>query len=105
MSNLGDSGRADLPVEQPPGAGASAYDTVPMEAPPRRRGPLTVVALIVGIGAVLAAAVFAAFALGGDEGSPESAVNKLIDAVNHEDVLGAMEALPPGERDSFKSSV
>ena len=96
--------RADLPVEQPGGEPATETLPVPEPVPPGRR-PLTIVGLVIGIAALIGAAVFAAFAVGGDEGSPESAVNKLIDAVNREDVLGAMEALPPGERDSLKGSV
>ena len=75
------------------------------EPPAARRSAPAIAALTVGIIGLLIAAVFAAVSLAGDDGSPEDAVRKLISAVNDQDVLGVMESLPPGERDSFKGSL
>jgi len=58
-----------------------------------------IVALAVGIIAVLAGAAFAVSQLAGESTSPEKAVEKLFRAVADEDALGVLEALPPSERD------
>jgi len=60
---------------------------------------------LIGVLATLGGAVFAASQIAGDEGSPEKAVEKLLDAASHEDVLGALEAIPPSERDSIKGGL
>ncbi|MCU1346894.1 MAG: hypothetical protein JWL70_3160 [Acidimicrobiia bacterium] len=55
--------------------------------------------------AALGAAAFAVTNVGGSasgSSSPDAAVQKLLDAASHEDILGALDTLPPGERDSFK---
>jgi len=54
---------------------------------------------------VLGAGAFAVANVGGSSSgsdSPEAAVRKLLDAASHEDILGALDTLPPGERDTIK---
>ena len=99
-----------------PGSGASVGDpgfvppppadgTLPMypgAEPPsgRRRTPMRLAAVAVGAIALLAASSFAAYALTRPDGadSPEGAVHQMFGAIDHEDALGVIEALPPGER-------
>ena len=73
---------------------------------PARRGKGKIAAGIVGVGALIAAGAFAVSATqgGGDGGAdtPEAAVQALVDAVNQEDVLGALDVVLPGERDTFR---
>lgn len=76
-------------------------------APPAPRRSRRVVAVAVGIVALLAASAFAVVSItGGDgSGSPEDAVRALLDAGSHEDLIGVMEALPPGERAAIMDPV
>lgn len=82
------------------GGGPPDYPQPPQ--PPARRSRPAVLALAVGIVAVLAGAAFAASQLAGRSTSPEDAVEKLFRAAADEDVLGVLEALPPSERDVLK---
>jgi hypothetical protein len=71
----------------------------------RSRGKL--VAAVVGAAAIVAAGVFAATRVSGDSGSggastPEAAANDFLDALDQEDVLGLVDVLLPGERDTFR---
>ncbi len=98
----------DVQPSEPPGRGALPPYAPPAHAAPapRRRGRF--VAAAVGVVAVVAAAAFAVTSLrGGSDGaeSPEAAVEALMDAIANEDVIGVLEALPPGERDALRSSV
>jgi hypothetical protein len=71
-----------------------------------RRSAGTLVALWIGVLALLGGGIFAVLALAGDdEGTPEEAVQRLFRAVADEDVLGAMAALPPSERDPLREAV
>lgn len=92
-----------------PSAGPVAWEPPPAYssyAPTKKsRSKVGVVAVALGVLATLGGAVFAATQIAGDEGSPEKAVEKLLDAVSQEDVLGALEAIPPSERDSLKGGV
>ena len=87
---------------QPLAAGGASDYTGP--AAPRRPRRM-VVALVVGIVAILGGAAFAVTQLAGESSSPEEAVEKLFQAVADEDVLGVLEALPPSERDVIKGPV
>ena len=70
------------------------------DTPPRRRKGTTV-AVGIGVAVAMVAGVLALATLTSDSGSgtPEAAVRKLADAVANEDVLGALDALVPAERD------
>ena len=76
----------------------------PAAVPKRHRG--RVLGAVVGVAALAVAGGFAVNAMTGssDGGadSPEAAVREFFDAVNDEDVLGAMDVVLPGERRTFK---
>ena len=72
---------------------------------PARRSKAAMVALAVGIVAVLGGAAFAVSQLAGSSASPEDAVEKMFKAAADEDFLGVLEALPPSERDVLKGPV
>lgn len=81
----------------PPWDGAPPPYVAPAPPPPRRRRwmPVAVVAAV----AVLAGGFGIASVLDGDGAdTPEAAVEALFAAVDDEDVIGALEALDPGER-------
>ena len=103
------------PPEQPPSAGppppppptwGAALPTY--AAPPPLPGSSAVVGkrrsraalAILSVTAVLAASTFAIIALSRPDGagSPEEAVQNLFAALEQEDAIGVMEALPPNER-------
>jgi hypothetical protein len=79
-----------------PPAGHALYVAPP--ARKKRRG--RVVVATVAVVAVLAGGTFAAASLASDGGAatPSAAVSGFFDAVDHEDVLGMLDALPAGER-------
>lgn len=85
---------------------APAYAPVETQAPDRPR-PGRLAALWIGLAALLAASLFAVVNLTSSEGpsSPEAAVNKLFEAASNEDIVGALEALPPSERDVMKDDL
>jgi hypothetical protein len=82
----------------------------PVAAAPAPRGRSTgkIVAATVGAVAIVAAGVFAITRLAGDASasggadSPEAAADMLLDALDDEDVLGAVDVLLPGERETFR---
>lgn len=76
----------------------------PASAPakrPRRLAVAAVAVLAVGAGA------FGVLALSAGDGaeSPEAAVEAMFDAMDHEDVIGVLEALEPNERDILRPAV
>jgi hypothetical protein len=93
------------PSGPPAGGGEPPYVSGEGAAPkPRRRRGRLLVAAVVAV-AALGAGAFAVVNVGGSSSgsdSPDAAVRKLLDAASHEDVLGALDTLPPGERESFK---
>jgi hypothetical protein len=100
---------------QPPDPGAARAGipgpTVELEssAPPSapRRSPAVAIAAVVGGAAVFGAAVFGITRLVDDGGAggaatPEEAGLALLTAFENEDVLGMMDVLLPGERETLK---
>lgn len=82
------------------------HDILPETQPLPRRQASAVVALWIGVLALLAGGVFGAvFLAGEDEGTPEQAVQRLFDAIADEDVLGVLAALPPSERDPLRDNL
>jgi hypothetical protein len=83
-----------------PPAGQSWY----VAPPPRKRRRGRAIIATVGAVAVLAGGTFAAVALSGSDGAatPSAAVAGFFDALDHEDVLGMLNALPAGERDALQ---
>lgn len=82
------------------------HDILPETQPLPHRQASAVVALWIGVLALLAGGVFGAvFLAGEDEGTPEQAVQRLFDAIADEDVLGVLAALPPSERDPLRDNL
>jgi hypothetical protein len=73
-------------------------------APPRRRQPRVVGALVA---LAVVAGGFGVVTLTAADGaeSPEAAVRAMFDAIDHEDVIGVIEALDPVERDILRPAV
>jgi hypothetical protein len=96
--------RSDLPTDQP--TDLPFADELPEPEPEKRRSPGSIAALWVGIAALLGAGIFGiAFVAADDEGSPEDAVRRMLNAVADEDIIGVMEALPPSEREPFLDGI
>lgn len=86
-----------VPVTQGTGDGSGG--------PRRSRGKL--IGGLVGVGALVAAGTFAVVSITGNDeqggaASPEEVVTSLAEAVDNEDVLGMIDLLLPGERDTFR---
>lgn len=77
------------------------------EAPPPSGPPWRKAGIAIGVVVALVAGLFglAAITSDGGQGSPEAAVQKLVDALENEDVLGALEAVVPAERAVLKGRV
>jgi hypothetical protein len=101
--------RRYVPPSEPPSSWAPAAEglpEVPTVGPPRRRVPVALIVL--GVLALAGAATFAVTNLVGGKGgggTPDGAVQSLLKAVGNEDVLGVLESLLPGERDSLRQSL
>jgi hypothetical protein len=87
----------------PPGGGQAWY--VP-PAPKKSRKGRAIIATV-GAVAVLAGGTFAAVALSSSDGasSPSAAVAGFFTALDHEDALGMLDALPAGERNAIRPLV
>jgi hypothetical protein len=107
---------SDDRIWQPPDPGAKAEE-IPVVAvelepvapapPPKRKSSGVVIAATVGAVAVIGAAVFALVRLAGDgdaggAATPEDAGLALLTAFENEDVLGMIDVLLPGERETFR---
>jgi hypothetical protein len=99
------------PVDPSPPAPPAATGAVPPlpAAAKGRRSRAAMIGALVGVVAVLAAGVFAITQLSGDdEGSsggaatPEAVADDFVKALNDEDVLGLIDLLLPGERETFR---
>ena len=95
-------GPADIPV--------TAVELEPRAPAPRRRSPGVVIAAVVGGAAIAAGAVFGVTRLtsddnGGGAATPEEAGLALLTALENEDVLGMVDVLLPGERETLRDPV
>ncbi len=70
---------------------------------PGSRKPAAYAAVVIGLLAMVAGAVFFVRSVGSTKGSssPQAAVQRLLDAASNEDVLGVLETLPANERNLF----
>ena len=91
----------DTPIP-PPVPGETIFVSEPPFSPGSRR-PAAYAAVLIGLLAMVAAAVFFVRSVGTAEGSssPQAAVQRLLDAASNEDVLGVLETLPATERNLF----
>ena len=95
-------GPADIPV--------TAVELEPRAPAPRTRSPGVVIAAVVGGAAIAAGAVFGVTRLtsddnGGGAATPEEAGLALLTALENEDVLGMIDVLLPGERETLQDPV
>jgi hypothetical protein len=117
----------DLPRPWLPPIGSAAPDptvpnpTVPLppvvtasvpvvDSPTPRRSRGKVIGAIAGVGALLAAGTFAVVSIAGNDSdggasSPEAVGLQLFEALGNEDVLGVIDLLLPGERETFRQPV
>ena len=92
----------------PPGPPTAPVEVTPGPPEPAgRRSTGKVVAGVVGAVAIVLAGVFAITRFAGDAAaggadSPEDAANAFLDAIDDEDVLGVIDVLLPGERETFR---
>jgi hypothetical protein len=92
-----------LPPPPPP----SAEVTLTPEGATPRRSRGKVIGGIVAAGALLAAGTFAVVSIGGNgndggASTPEEVGHQLITALDNQDVLGVIDLLLPGERETFR---
>lgn len=102
------------PQQQPPAFGAppaSGPPTTPIEvappAPKKKRSKGVLIGAGVAVVALVGAGVFALTRIGGDDdkggaASPTEAGQNLVNALNQEDILGVVDVLLPGERETFR---
>lgn len=89
-------------------SGLESYVPPAPDSPPSSQRPAWRKAgIAIGVVVALVAGLFglAALTSDGGEDSPEAAVQKLVDALENEDVLGALEALVPAERAVLRGRV
>jgi hypothetical protein len=96
------TGPEELPV--------TAVELEPRPPAPRQRRPGVVIAAVVGGAAIAAGAVFGITRLASDDNSggaatPEEAGLALLTALENEDVLGIIDVLLPGERETLRDPV
>ena len=94
-------------TDQPPAADRLDTYVVVAERPPPRTASWRRAATAIGVVVALVAGLFGVAALTSDGGSdsPEAAVTRLVEALEHEDVLGALAALVPAERALLRDRV
>jgi hypothetical protein len=81
-----------------------------VDSPTPRRSRGKVIGAIAGVGALLAAGTFAVVSIAGNDSdggasSPEAVGLQLFEALGNEDVLGVIDLLLPGERETFRQPV
>ena len=86
----------------------SSVPVVASPTPRRSRGK--VIGAVAGVGALLAAGTFAVVSIAGNDSdggasSPEAVGLQLFEALGNEDVLGVIDLLLPGERETFRQPV
>lgn len=89
----------------PPTAGGASSVVLPAPSVPRRKKSGKLVGAGVGAVAVLIAGAFAVRAVTADEGgyeSPTAAAEAFFASIASEDVIGAMDAVLPGEQAAFR---
>ncbi len=92
-------------VPYPNAQGTTVVLQSPQVPPRRSRGKM--IGALVGVAAILGAGTFALSQLqnnkaSGGADSPEKLADELVTALDSEDVLGAIDLLVPGERDTFR---
>jgi hypothetical protein len=97
-----------------PPSGSEPTTATPMVAvsnePPKGRSRGKVVGAAVGVTALLAAGAFAVVSISGNDdsggaGSPTEVGTQLTAALDNEDVLGVVDLLLPGERETFRDPI
>lgn len=83
---------------------------VAVAGPPPGRSRKKVIGAVAGVGALLAASTFAVVSVLGNDSaggasSPEAVGRQLFEALGNEDVLGMIDLLLPGERETFREPV
>ena len=108
---------SDGGIWQPPQPGATpaeipvtAIELEPRAPAPKKRSTGVVIAGVVGAAAIAAGAVFGITRLSSDDNSggaasPEEAGLALLTALENEDVLGMIDVLLPGERETLRDPV
>jgi hypothetical protein len=105
LAELQELYRSLAPGRRPPSD--DGPDAVAMEAHPADK-PVSRIAVIFGVLAILAGGLVGVFVVAGSNGggaSPEAAVRKMTDAISHTDVVGALDALAPSERDAMTPGI
>lgn len=109
--NPGPSGPPAGAFQPPPAPNVPPASTQPVALEPAKQPPSRskgkVVAAGVGALAIVGAGIFAVTRISGDStsggaGSPEEAGQSLVDAIDNEDLLGAVDVLLPGERETLR---
>jgi hypothetical protein len=95
----------------PPAIGVPVLDVVaPGDQQPKRRSPAVMAGAVVGVVALVAAGTFAFLRISGNDtqggaASAEEVGTALTTALSNEDVLGVIDLLLPGERETFRDPI
>jgi len=107
---MSDSQSNDASVWGPPTVGGEPVELTlsdsPQDSAPKRSRGRTF-GVIAGVGALIAAGTFAVVSIAGNSNSggadnPEAVGRELFTALGNEDVLGVIDLLLPGERETFR---
>ena len=93
-------------VAPPPAVPADEFAAAQLPTAPPSRRPTAYLAVVIGLLAMVAGGVFFVRSIGSDVtggSTPQAAVEKMLQALSNEDVLGVLEAMPAGERRLFGS--